>query len=78
MIAEKLERIAAVLEKLSTRTNDDLREMAPLLADTLRAELERVRGLEETCVLTPAGAESWVPRRGRRSPSPSVRKSSRP
>lgn len=51
MIAEKIEKAVLLMEALAERDNNDLRLAAPLIADTLRAEVERVRGLEMECNL---------------------------
>lgn len=51
MIAEKIEQVAQLMEALADRDNDDLKLAAPLIADALRAEAERVQGLEAGCSL---------------------------
>lgn len=51
MIAEKIEQAVRLMEVLAERNNNDLKLAAPLIADALRAEVERVRGLEAGCTL---------------------------
>lgn len=51
MISEKLERAVLLMEVLAERNNNDLKLAAPLIADSIRAEVERVRGLEKECEL---------------------------
>lgn len=47
MISENLERCLDVLDKLTKRDNDDIRELAPFIVGEMRREVERVRELEE-------------------------------
>ena len=47
MISQNLERCLDVLDKLTKRDNDDIRELAPFIVGEMRREVERVRELEE-------------------------------
>ncbi len=47
MISENLERCLDVLDKLTKRGNDDIRELAPFIVNEMRREVLRVRELEE-------------------------------
>lgn len=47
MISENLEKCLDVLDKLTKRGNDDIRELAPFIVNEMRREVLRVRELEE-------------------------------
>ena len=47
MISENLEKCLDVLDKLTKRGNDDIRELAPFIVHEMRREVLRVRELEE-------------------------------
>ena len=47
MISQNLERCLDVLDKLTKRDNDDIRELTPFIVGEMRREVERVRELEE-------------------------------
>ena len=47
MISENLEKCLDVLDKLTKRGNDDIRERAPFIVDERRREVLRVRELTE-------------------------------
>ena len=47
MISENLEKCPDVLDKLTKRGNDDIRELAPFIVNEMRREVLRVRELEE-------------------------------
>ena len=47
MISQNLERCHDVLDKLTKRDNDDIRELTPFIVGEMRREVERVRELEE-------------------------------
>ena len=47
MISENLEKCLDVLDQLTQRGNDDIRELAPFIVNEMRREVLRVRELEE-------------------------------
>ena len=47
MISENLEKCLDVLDKLTKRGNDDIRELAQFIVNEMRREVLRVRELEE-------------------------------
>lgn len=47
MISENLERCLDVLDKLTKRGNDDIRELTPFIIDAMRRDVQRLRELEE-------------------------------
>ncbi len=47
MISENLEKCLDVLDKLTKRGNDDIRELAPFIVNEMRREVLRVRELEK-------------------------------
>lgn len=56
MIAEKLERQIEHLQELAARGNGDLEQRVGPVLDSMRLEVERVKGLELAAVL-PAGED---------------------
>ena len=52
MISENLEKCLDVLDKLTKRGNDDIRELAPFIVNEMRREVLRVRELEEDVYLS--------------------------
>lgn len=53
MIAEKLQNSVNHLRELLQRDNGDLAHAAPIVLDSLEAEIERVRGLESRFLFIP-------------------------
>lgn len=51
MIAEKLETQVTALETLMKRDNDDLKELLPQIVQRIRAEVERLKVLENTALI---------------------------
>lgn len=57
MIAEKLETQVTALETLMKRENNDLKELLPQIVQRIRAEVERLKVLENTALIAVFAAE---------------------
>lgn len=54
MIAEKLEQQIACLDKLFARKNGDLEDFGPVILNGMKAEVERLKGLEAVAIIEDA------------------------